>query len=178
MFAVFLLQSGSGGGVGAAAGAAGTSRESRCVLGAPRSDHHCALLGHQHAQSFCRGLRRQGVSSPCRILQTWQGIDCWSKCSFWNVLDNLELIHKQLCKVSELNQITKPYIEARWQVTKFSDPSNLLTVQNHRPHEGSKNSNKWLSLGKFNKVRFSNWKLVFHLFLFKVHFHLKLKCKG
>lgn len=70
-----LFQSGSGGGVGAAAGAAGSSREGQCVLGAPRSGHHCALLGHQRTQSFCRGLRRQGVLSPCRILQAGQGND-------------------------------------------------------------------------------------------------------
>lgn len=69
-----LLQSGSGCGVGAAAGAAGPSRESQCVLGAPRSGHHRPLLGHQHTQSVCGGLGRQGVLSPGRILQTGQGV--------------------------------------------------------------------------------------------------------
>lgn len=51
---LFLVQSGSGGGVGAAAGTAGSSREGQCVLGAPWSRHHCTLLGHQRSQSFCR----------------------------------------------------------------------------------------------------------------------------
>ena len=73
---VSLLQSGSGGGVGAAAGAARSSRESQRVLGAQRSGHHCTLLGHQHAPSFRWGRRRQGVLSACRILQAGQGSDC------------------------------------------------------------------------------------------------------
>lgn len=77
LWCLSLVQSGSGCGVGAAAGAAGPSRESQCLLGAPRSGHHCPLLGHEHTQGFCRWLRRQGVLSPCRILQTGQGSDCW-----------------------------------------------------------------------------------------------------
>lgn len=63
-----VLQSGSGGGVGAAAGAAGPTRESQRVLGAPGPGHHCPLLGHQRAQGFCRRLGGQGHLSPSRVL--------------------------------------------------------------------------------------------------------------
>lgn len=79
------LQSGSGRRVGAAAGAERTSRESQCVLGAPRSGRHCSLLGHQRTQSFCRWLGWQGDLSPCRILQTGQGSDRW-KCAVFCML--------------------------------------------------------------------------------------------
>lgn len=70
---VFALQSGSGGGVGAAAGAAGPTREGQRVLGAPGPGHHCPLLGHQHNQGFCRRLDGQGHLPPSRILETGQG---------------------------------------------------------------------------------------------------------
>lgn len=71
-----LLQSGPGGGLGAAAGAEGPPRESQCVLGAPWSRHHQPLLGHQHPQSVCGWLWWQGVISACRIFQTKQGNHC------------------------------------------------------------------------------------------------------
>lgn len=68
-----LLQSGSGCGVGVADGAAGPSRESQCVLGAPWPCNHRPLLGQQHPQSFCWWLGWQSVLSSRRILQTGQG---------------------------------------------------------------------------------------------------------
>lgn len=70
-----VLQSGSGGGVGAAAGATGPSGEGQRVVGTPRSGRHCSLLGRQRTPSLCRGRGGQGVFSPCRILQSGQGSD-------------------------------------------------------------------------------------------------------
>lgn len=78
LFTMFALQSGAGGGVGAAAGAAGPSGEGQRVLRAPGSGHHCSLLGHQRTQGVCWRLRGQGVISPGRVLQTGQGSDCWT----------------------------------------------------------------------------------------------------
>lgn len=69
----YLLQSGSGGGLGAAAGAEGPPRESQRVLGAPRAGGHQPLLGHQQPQSVCGRLWWQGVTSACGIFQTGQG---------------------------------------------------------------------------------------------------------
>lgn len=95
-----LLQSGPGGGVGAAAGAEGPSRKSQRVLGAPWSDCHQPLLGHQRPPCLCGRLWRQSVLSPCRLFQSRQGSG-WAPCveeplSAW-LLANRLLVRLCVC---------------------------------------------------------------------------------